>query len=306
MLLEDALKEYEYHCQARNFTKKTMINKRQEYKHLFKFLKEKGINNLHDVTPQILKSYIRQKQIKGLKAQSIVATAKQIKAFFNWCVGEGYIEKNPMDNVPLPKVPKVLLTGLTTDEVIAMMESFNNKDYLEIRNKTIIAMMSDCGLRAMEIAGLKQSDVRDTDIKVYGKGNKERLVFISPALKKIMIRYERAKKKYFKNRIMYNDNYFLTYQGKAMSTVSIYNLVKEAQERVGIKGKRVSPHMFRHYFAVQSVMAGIDIYSLSRLLGHSDVSTTQRYLESLSNDQLLEKAISTSPLMNLNRGRNHD
>jgi len=61
--------------------------------------------------------------------------------------------------------------------------------------------------------------------------------------------------------------------------------------------------MFRHYFAVQSIMAGIDVYSLSRLLGHSDVSTTQRYLESIDNDQLLEKATSSSPLMNLNRGR---
>lgn len=304
MLLEDIFKEYKYYCQARNFTKKTMINKRQEYKQLKEYLIfNRGITKIESVTHHDLQSYVRQKQTKGLKPQSIVSMSKQVKAFFNWCVTEEYLQINPMDKVTLPKVPKVLLTGLTTKEVVAMMNCFSNKDYLELRNKAIIAMMADCGLRAMEIASIKESDVRETDIKVFGKGNKERIVFISPALKKILIRYERAKKQYFKNRIQYNDNYFLAYQGKAISTVAVWNLVKEASERVSITGKRVSPHMFRHYFAVQSVMAGIDIYSLSRLLGHSDVSTTQRYLESLDNEQLLEKATSSSPLMNLNRGR---
>ena len=304
MLIEDILKEYEYHCQARNFTKKTMINKHQEYKQLKVFLETKrGITEIENVTHHDLKSYVRQKQIKGLKAQSIVTMAKQVKAFFNWCVNEEYLQDNPMDKVTLPKLPKVLLTGLTTKEVVSMMESFNNKDYLEIRNKAILALMSDCGLRAMEIAGLKEINVRETDIKIFGKGNKERIVFISPALKKILIRYERIKKQYFKDRIKYNDNYFLAYQGKAMSTVAVYNLVIEAAERVGIKGKRVSPHMFRHYFAVSSVMAGIDVYSLSRLLGHSDISTTQRYLQSLEDNQLSKKALSSSPLMNLNNER---
>lgn len=305
MLIVDVLKEYEYYCQARNFTKKTMKNKYQEHKQLVNFLSDKrGVNKLGSVTSHDIDAYIRLKRHRGLKAQSIVSMAKTIKAFFNWCVMEEYLPINPMDKVPLPKVPKVLLTGLTTKEVIAMMESFNNKKYLEVRYKTIIALMSDCGLRAMEIAGLKEIDVRETDIKVFGKGNKERIVFISPALKKILIRYDRMKKQYFKDRIQYNDNYFLAYQGRALSTVAVWNLVVEASKRVGITGKRVSPHMFRHYYAVQSVMAGIDVYSLSRLLGHSDLSTTQRYLESLNNDQLSEKASTTSPLMNLNKGAN--
>ncbi|MED4081178.1 tyrosine-type recombinase/integrase [Halalkalibacterium halodurans] len=219
MLLEDVLKEYEYHCQARNFTKKTMTNKRQEYNQLKQFLETKrGITELESIYHQDLKSYIRSKQMSGLKPQSIHAIAKQIKAFFNWCVSEEYLKENPMDKVALPKVPKEVLTRLTTDEVVKMMDSFKGDSYLEIRNKAIIAMMSDCGLRAMEIAGLKECNVRDTDIKVFGKGNKERMVFISPALKKILLKYERAKKNYFKDKIQYSDSYFLAYQGKAMST----------------------------------------------------------------------------------------
>jgi len=303
MLLEDVLEEYKYHCLARNYTKKTMINKRQEYRQLKNYLQQKReITELESITSFDLKSYVRTKQVAGLKAQSIVSMAKMVKAFFNWCVQEEYLKENPMNKVALPKLPKLLLIGLTTKEVLSMMESFNNKDYLEVRNKAIIAMMSDCGLRAMEIARIKEVDVRETDIKVFGKGNKERIVFISPALKRILIKYERIKKQYYKNRIKHNDNYFLAYQGKLMSTVAVYNLVIEASKRVNITGKRVSPHMFRHYFAVQSIMAGIDLYSLSRLLGHSDVSTTQRYLQTLQDDQLSQKAASSSPLMNMNKG----
>lgn len=303
MLLEDVLLEYKYHCQAREYTKKTMINKRYEYRQMKRYLIDKrGVTELQHITTHDLQAYIRQKQIKGLTPHSIHSFARQIKAFFNWCVGEEYLKESPMEKVTLPKLPRKLITGLTTQEVISMIKCFNNTDYLEIRNKAIIAMMTDCGLRAMEIATLKELDVHETDIKVFGKGRKDRQVFISPELKKILIRYERIKRKYFKERHQYNDNYFLAYQGKAMSTVAVYNLVKEAESRTGITGKRVSPHMFRHYFAVQSVVAGIDIYSLSRLLGHSNVSTTQRYLESITNNQLEEKAMTTSPLMNLHRG----
>src|SRR5699024_10097956 len=227
-----------------------MKNKRQEYKQLLEFLQQRrAITKLESITSHDLDAYIRTKRQKGLQPQSIVSMAKQVKAFFSWCVREDYLTENPMDKVTIPKLPKVLLTGLTTKEVVSMMDSFNNKKYLEVRNKAIIAMMADCGLRAMEIAGLKEDDVRETDIKVFGKGNKERIVFISPALKKILIRYERLKRQYFKNKIKYSDNYFLAYQGKALSTVAVYNLVVEASKRVGITGKRVSPHMFRHYFA---------------------------------------------------------
>ncbi|MEM1504890.1 tyrosine-type recombinase/integrase [Domibacillus sp. 8LH] len=78
-------------------------------------------------------------------------------------------------------------------------------------------------------------------------------------------------------------------------------MVKKAGKRAGVKGKRVSPHTFRHYFALTCLMNGIDIYSLSRLLGHSSIVTTQRYLESLTDEALSKRATSCSLLMNIGR-----
>jgi integrase/recombinase XerD len=300
--LEDVLEEYLYHCMARNFTPKTMINKRQEYKHLLLFLNEKrGITHLESVTEHDLKSYIRGKQQEGLKPQSVLAKIKLIKAFFNWCVkDEGYLKENPIDKVELPKVPKKVKQGLSVDEIQAMIEAFSFKTYIEARNKAIIACLADLGLRSMEIRTLHKSNVRDSTILVSGKGQKERLLSISPVLKKILIKYERLKKKYFNERMVKSDNYFLSYTGEEMSHVGLYNITRLAAERAGIKDKKIHPHLFRHFYALKSLEM-LDLHSLSLSLGHSELSTTQIYLSSMSNQQLLDKQLKSSPLMNLRK-----
>ncbi|MCM3742924.1 tyrosine-type recombinase/integrase [Sporosarcina luteola] len=305
MELEDVLEEYRYHCLAKGFTEKTMRNKRQELNQMKTYLMEKrAITDLESVTVHDMRAFIRRKQIAGLQPQSIVAMIKLISAFFNWCISEEYLVENPMTKVEKPKVPKKIMKGFTPQDIHKMIDSFTYKSYLEARNKAIIAMLADCGLRSMEIRGLRSINVNDTTIMINGKGNKERIVFISPVLKKILIRYERLRKQFCREKMIINsDRYFLTYLGEGLSHVALYNVVKEAGERAGIVGKRVSPHTFRHFYAVQALSTGqMDVYSLSRILGHSDIATTQRYLTSLSDIQLQDKAVSSSPLMNLFKG----
>lgn len=304
VLLEDILEEYMYHCQAKGFTTKTMKNKKQEYKQLRIYLQEKrAIKDLETITVHDLRAYVRLKQKHGLKPQSIVAMFKMIKAFFSWCEREEYLEENIATKVELPKVTVKILNGFTVKEVQAMIDAFSYKNYIETRNKAFIAMLADCGLRAMEIRGLLSENVKETTILVNGKGNKERIVFISPVLKRILIKYERLKKQYFCNKDTTN-HYFLSYTGTGISHVALDNIIKKAGQRASVDGKRISPHSFRHFYAVQCLISGnIDVYSLSRLLGHSDISVTQRYLHTMNNEQLLEKAVSSSPLMNIGRAR---
>lgn len=301
MLLEDVLKEYLYYCQARGFTAKTMKNKNQELKQLKFFMIEKrGIVELESITAFDLNAYVRLKQKDGLQPQSIVSMFKMIKAFFSWCEREGYIKDNFAQKITLPKVPKKILKGFTTKEIQLMIDVFTYKDYFEARNKAIIAILADTGIRAMELRGLLIPNVKETSILVYGKGNKERYVFISPALKRILIKYERIKKQHFKDKDT-SDHYFLSYRGNEISHVGLDNVIKMAGNRAGIEGKRVSPHSFRHFFSVQCLLNGIDIYTLSKLLGHSEIQTTQRYLQSLEDFELINKAMPSSPLMNLKK-----
>nr|WP_154749587.1 tyrosine-type recombinase/integrase [Planomicrobium sp. YIM 101495] len=275
-----------------------MINKRQELKQLKSYLAEsRGITKLQSVTVYDLKAYVRQKQIAGLQPQSIVSMFKMIASFFNWCEKEEYLSENIAKKVELPKVPEKVLNGFTLEEVHAMINSFSYKTYLEARNKAIIALLADTGIRAMELRTLKTASFSETKILVNGKGNKERIIFISPALKRILIKYERLRKQNFKDR-QTTDEYFLSYQGRGLSHVALDSVVKQAGKRAGVEGKRVSPHTFRHFYAVQWLdNTNMDVYSLSRLLGHSDISVTQRYLHSMSDQQLITKAINSSPLM---------
>ncbi|EMI09234.1 prophage LambdaBa03, site-specific recombinase, phage integrase family [Anoxybacillus gonensis] len=294
------MEEYDYYCVSKGFTKKTLINKRQELKQFKRFMTEKrGIVELESITTYDIRAYMRYKQKAGLKPQSIVSMMKMIKAFFSWCEKEEYIKENIAKKVELPRVPKKILKGFTTEEVAKMIQSFTFQNYFEARNKAIIAMLADTGLRAIEIRQLETKNVKENTILVNGKGNKERYIFISPVLKKILIRYERIRKEHFKDKNVNEKYYFLSYKGDQISHVGLGNIVIEAGKRAGVKGKRVSPHTFRHFFAVQCIMNGIDIYTLSKLLGHSDISTTQRYLQSLEDFRLIEKAMPASPLMNL-------
>lgn len=284
----DVLREYYYVCYSRDYTKKTMKNKKQEHSQLKKWLDEKDITKLNDITTEVLQDYHTNKITRGLKPHSVVSTSRQVKAFFGWCLSENYVSENPMDKVNLPILRETVIETFTTEEVIKLVECFSYKTYIEARNKMIVSIMADTGIRVMELCNVKETDIETDKIKVLGKGRKERYLSISPALKRIMIKYERLRNQYFKNILKTSDTYILNYRGGKMSNTGLWLVCKEGEKRTGIKN--VHPHKFRHYFAITSLkVGGIDLHSLSLLLGHSEVSTTEIYLRSFRNEDLLKQ-----------------
>lgn len=156
-----------------------MKNKNQEYSQLKNYLDDLKIIKLKDVTTNVLQDYHTDKLERGLKPTSIVSTSKQIKVFFNWCKNEGYIKENPIDKVQLPKARKVLLEAFTSDEVYKLIEC-TYKNYIEARNKLIIAIMADTGVRVTELTNIRTDHVGIDKIYILGKGRKERYLSISP------------------------------------------------------------------------------------------------------------------------------
>lgn len=163
-----------------------------------------------------------------------------------------------------------------------------------------MAVLFDTGIRNAELCNIKRMDVRETVIYIMGKGRKERVVPISPYLKKIMIKYERIREGYLRDNILHYDNYFLSYRNKPLTGEAVERVVKIAGEKANVnEAIRISPHTCRHYFAQSQLRNGLDIYSLSRLLGHDSVIITKRYLQGLKDKQVVELGVKTSPLMNL-------
>jgi integrase/recombinase XerD len=299
LLLADVLKEFLFEIKIRNYTPRTQKGYKNNNALFHNWLNnEYSITELEEVTHLHVKQYITYLQKKGRKPTYINGILKTIRAFYEYCVAEGYCSKNICKQVKWVKERKVVINTFTDDEVKVMLNYFKGNDYLSIRNKCIVAMLVDTGIRNFELCTLKTNNLGETTIKILGKGDKERYVYISPMLKKYMIRYERVKDMYFKNHNLEHDNYFLSYRGNPLTTEGVERVVKLCGQSID-REIRISPHTMRHYFAQAQLQNGLDVYSLSRLLGHENISITKRYLQGLQDESIVEMSVKTSPLMNL-------
>ena len=171
--------------------------------------------------------------------------------------------------------------------------------YINARNKCIMSVLIDTGIRCSELCNIKTTDVKEITIYIFGKGRKERIVPISAKLKKIMIKCERIRNSYLKDNVLHYDNYFLSLRNKLLTIEAVERVVKQACKGIVRNKIRCSPHTCRHYYAQSQLRNGLDVYSLSRLLGHDDISITKKYLEGLQDIKIVELGAETSPLMNL-------
>lgn len=201
---------------------------------------------------------------------------------------------------------KVLINTFNDEEVARMMNVYKGSHYMVIRNKCIMAILFDTGIRNLELCSLKNKDVTESYITIkQGKGRKDRRVPISPYVRKIILRYIRCRDSYFADRIIdENSPFFTSYRFRELTIEAIERVVKICGNEAKIRDEiRCSPHTCRHYYAQAQLRNGLDVYSLSRLLGHEDISITKRYLQSLNDEDIVEISVKTSPLMNLKRGR---
>lgn len=304
LLLEDIFKEFCFHLKIKNYTPRTIKGYRNNNLAFIRYLKnEFEITELEEVKTTHVKAYLMFLKNKGRKESYVNTILKNIRAFYVFCVDEEYVTQrmNPCNKVKWMRMPKTVIKTFNDKEIKNMIDHYPTTDYLNIRNKLILMTFVDCGIRCLELCQLTTIDVMETTMRINGKGNKERYVYISPLLKKYMIKYERIKEYYFKDKIMSHNNYFLSQNGKPLTVEAIERVVKIAGEKTGVRDTiRCSPHTIRHYFAIKSLQSeSMDIYSLSRLLGHENLSITKVYLQSLDDEKIVDMARSSSPLMNL-------
>ena len=301
MLLKAVLNEFLYECKIKNLSPRTIKSYQNSNNLMIQWLIDnQNIADIEQVKPTDLKAYIFYKFDNNAKETYINGIIKNMRAFFKYAVENEYIANNPVFKVKWAKESKPLIKTFTNKQAVQLSNAFSNINYLESRNKTIIIMLLETGIRNNELCMLKDSSISDSVLTIFGKGNKERQVGISPILQKQLIIYNRIKKAYFEDKTIHNDVLFLSRTGRKCTVNTIENIMNEAGERIGIDDNiRCSPHTCRHFYAQTMVKNGIDIYSLSRLLGHGNISITQRYLESMLDKDIVERSIKTSPLMNI-------
>ena len=300
MLLTDAAKEFEFNCQCRKLSDKTIRNYGKLIGYLLDYLKEQHkVLCLEDVHPMYIKAYLMMLQERGAKPQYINDQLKAFKVLFRYLYEEGYTDSILTERIKNVKQPKTIIKTFTEQEVKKMTEYYSGHTFMEVRNRLMLMTFFDTGIRVSELINLKLSQVKDEYILIHGKGDKERVVPKSPLLNKWMFKYLSTRENFFAYRRV-PENVFLSRNGRPMTTEAIHRVIKIAGKAVGVsKDIRVSPHTCRHTFAQMQLKNGLDLYSLSRLMGHSNISITQRYLEGLRDFEVLNACKATGILMNL-------
>lgn len=301
MLFRDAVTEFHFDCQVRKLSAKTIKLYDRQLEYLAAYIeKADGVTMLEDVRSVHIKRFLVGKAEAGRKPQYINDLLKAFKVFFKYCVQEEHIKTDPCAKVHNVKQPKVKIRTFNAEEIRGMLNYFSGRKYTDIRNKTMLALFFDTGMRLNEVLTLKQEQIHDDYILVHGKGNKERLVPVSPYLSKLLLKYRVVKDSYFHINIIPQSYVFVSYRGEQLTQQAVSNMLKEAAEAVGVrKDIRVSPHTCRHTFAHLQLKNGLDLYSLSRLMGHENITITQRYLDGIRDDEVLTAAKQTGVLAHL-------
>ncbi|MCK4888321.1 MAG: tyrosine-type recombinase/integrase, partial [Candidatus Aminicenantes bacterium] len=199
-----------------------------------------------------------------------------IRSFFQYLIRQGRSEKNPMDLISIPKADKKLPEILTEDEMVRFLDELPGESLSEIRNKALIELFYASGLRLSELTNLKKENVnfRERLLRVLGKGNKERIVPFNRKAGEILKAYIALSDTEFKQSSEY---IFLNYRGEKISERGTEKIVKKVFKKISDSGKNVYPHLFRHSFATHLLQRGVDLRMIQELLGHSNLSTTEKY-----------------------------
>ena len=301
MLLNDLLQEYILECKIRNYTTNTIRNNETHSNAFLRYLEnEFDVVKLEQVKKQHIQQYILNEKEKGNKARTINTKIKIYRLIFKYAVEEKYISYNPFDSINLLKQEKPKFSVFSDDEIKRMLKVHDERNLKNIRNKLIISLFVDSGIRCSELRNLKLDNIQDESIKILGKGNKWRVVPISLKTRKLMLKYERMREAHLQKRNKQCEYYFFTYEVKHIQDNSatqkmIYDTAKQANVRSIV---RASPHSLRHYYAIKSLELGTPIHVLSRNLGHSSIKTTEIYLSQITNEQIEQEAIqkTKSPL----------
>ena len=301
MKAKEILEEFKLECELQRLSKRTI---KGYYNNtalcLYYIEKYFNISNIEEIHTLHLKKYFQYLIGRKLSPSYINGILKCLRAFFKFALGEGYISENPSQRVNWQREGKVLIETFTDDEVENLLNAFDISNYLSCRNKLILAVAFDTGARNTEICDILNQDIKDNVILIHGKGNKERNVPLTPYLKKLMMKYERKKEYYFYDKQLEYNNYFLSRTGRPLTKEALEHIFNQANDIAQVRSDiRCSPHTARHYYAQANLRHGLDVYSLSRLLGHENINITKRYLQSLQDKDIVTMAVNTSPLSHL-------
>ncbi len=248
------------------------------------FLETNNLNYLK-LTKDNIRSYLKYLDDLKYKNSSISRHLSALRSFYAYLVNQNIIKNNIFKTISSPKKEKKLPSFLQYSELESMLNVWNEENPLEIRNRLIIETLYDTGLRVSELVNIKLNDFdfSKREIRILGKGRKERIVYFGEYEIDSLNKYLKESRPFLlKNK--QNNYLFLNHLGNKLTDRGVRLIIDNTIKKASLKHK-ISPHTLRHTFATHLLNEGADLKSVQELLGHASLSTTQIYTH-VSNERL--------------------
>jgi integrase/recombinase XerD len=242
---------------------------------LAQFSRHAGRRWRHD--PQPLQDFVADLQRHGARGSTQARKSAAVRSFYAFALREGYASRDVPALVDAPRPGSYLPDVLTIDQVARILEAPPPDDPVGIRDRAMLELLYGCGLRVSELVGLDTDrvDLPGQQVRVIGKGNKERRVPMGDEARERLHRYASGPRLAWTARRP-TPAVFVSQRGGRLTRESVWRAVKRWTEASGVR-ERVTPHTFRHSFATHLLEGGADLRVVQALLGHASISTTQLY-----------------------------
>lgn len=266
-----------------------------------KFLDYLNDNHLdyRKINLDMIRNYLKYLDNLKYKKNSISKNLSSLRSYYKFLTEEKVILNNPFKNISNPKKDKKLPDFLNYEEINKLFDCANTTTPLGLRNRCILELLYDTGIRVSELVNLKINDIEFDKkiINILGKGKKERIVYYGDYLQEVLGKYINDSRKYLLNNKS-SEYLILNNNGSKITTRGVEYIVDKMVNEAAIKHK-ISPHVLRHTFATHMLNGGADIKSIQQLLGHESLSTTGIYTH-ITNDVLRQEYLKNHPRSKLN------
>lgn len=278
----------EYYLDLRNFLRylklsRGLVPRKTELEEIsisdvdIEFIRKVTLAEVYDYLSFLSRDKIRQPNSSepqfGISQTSRARKIAAIRSFFKYLtVKAKLLDENPVQDLDSPKIPKTLPRYLTLDESRRLLLAVDGKN--KERDFCILCLFLNCGLRISELVGLNVSDYRGETLRVLGKGNKERTVYLNDACRMALDQYLEVRKELAPTRVA---ALFLSNRRSRMSVDAVQVMVKKNLTKAGLDASLYSTHKLRHTAATLMLQNGVDVRTLQEVLGHENLNTTQIY-----------------------------
>jgi len=283
---------------GKGFSTHTLKAYKRDIEEFLEYVRGKGGDADQGIDKATIYGYLNHLSRRGLKKSTIERKIYAVSSYYRYLVKMDIVENNPIKKIKKPKKEKYLPSFFREREVNELIDVVGSMgDMNSFRIYVILLLLYCCGLRAGELCSLTWRDISPERniLRVKGKGNKVREIPLIDELSRALATYRTKLEVHLKRKLGEDENIILNNKGEPIPYIWLYRLVKRVT--VGLTADKKSPHTFRHSFATHLLQNGADIRTIKELLGHSSLTTTQKYTH-LTISYLRELYMKTHPRAN--------